>query len=151
MMIRLLPPMILALALSACVAGETQNTDALFNAYLAALSATSHGEATGDDVERVLEFYAEDIVYEHPRVGIRLEGIDAQRQGLTAFLAAYAGSAADSRIEIIDFVEGPDVVMLRLNVQFLLRREDAVEKISRDQWRFIETKDGKIVRIIDYW
>ena len=58
---------------------------------------------------------------------------------------------ADSRIDIMEFIEGPDVVMLRLKVQFLMRRDDASEKISRDQWRLIETKDGKITRIIDYW
>ncbi len=137
-------------ALAAC-SGRAQNDAAPFSAYLAALAATSHGETTAEDVEHVLGYYAEDVVYEHPAVGIRLEGIDAQRQGLTAFVASYAGGAADSTIEVIDYIEGPSVVMLRLKVQFLMRRDETSEKISRDQWRLIETKDGKITRIIDYW
>lgn len=139
------------IAHSACAADSDQTNGAPLRAYLSALAATSHGETTAEDVERVLEFYAENVIYEHPAVGIRLEGIDAQRQGLTAFLSSYAGDAADSTIEVIDYVQGPDVVMLFLKVQFILRHEDAVEKISRDQWRVLETKDGKIKRIIDYW
>ena len=93
-MIRLLSLMLVVMIThSACAADIDQNSRAPFGAYLNALAATSHGETTAEDVERVLKFYDEGIVYEHPAVGIRLEGIDAQRQGLTAFMASYAGGA----------------------------------------------------------
>ncbi len=128
-----------------------QSTESPFNSYLQALAATTHGESSTEDVERLLDFYADDIVYEHPAVGIRLEGKQAQRQGLTAFLDSYAGSAGDSQVEVIDYLKGPKAIAMRLNVSFMQQRGDSVEQVSREQLRIIEVKENKISRIIDYW
>lgn len=157
--LRLVTILFALLALAGCGADETPaaapgaatSSEAPFSAYLKALSATSHGETTTDDVDRVLAFYADDIIYEHPGVGIRLEGIEAQRQGLTAFIQSYGGDAETSSIDVIDHMEGPNVAMLRLKVRFLRKDGDNIEPVARDQWRVIETRQGKITRIIDYW
>jgi hypothetical protein len=45
---------------------------AVVKTYLEARTATMQAGAAPADVERVLSFYAPSIVYEHPRVGIRL-------------------------------------------------------------------------------
>lgn len=119
--------------------------------YLDALAAATHGQSTESDIDAVLGYYSDDIVYEHPRFGIRLEGKEAQRQGMVAFLKSYAGGPSDSSIEILDFMKGDGVVTMRLAVSFLQEREGAVEKVSRDQLRVFEFSSGKISRIIDYW
>ena len=119
--------------------------------YLDALASTTHGKSTERDVDAVLDYYSENIVYEHPRFGIRLEGKEAQRQGMVAFLESYAGGPSDSSVEILDFMKGDGVVTMRLVVSFLLEREGVVEAVSRDQLRVFEFSSGKISRIIDYW
>jgi len=62
-MIRLISSMLFVMIThSACAADNDQNSEAPFSAYLTALAATSHGKTTAEDVERVLGFYAEDVV-----------------------------------------------------------------------------------------
>ena len=123
----------------------------LLNDYFSALAATTHGQTTDADIDRLMAFYSADVVYEHPGVGIKIEGINAQRQGANALRPSYGGDITDSVVEIVDFIEGPDVAMARLNVRFIANREGALELVAREQWRVLETKDGKITRIIDYW
>ena len=119
--------------------------------YLDALASTTHGQSTARDVDVALGFYTEEVVYEHPRFGIRLEGKDAQRRGMLTFLESYAGGASDSTIEILDFMKGDDVVAVRMAVSFLQDRDGVIEKVSRDQLRVFEFSSGRISRIIDYW
>ena len=119
--------------------------------YLDALASATHGLSTVSDIDTVLDFYSDEIVYEHPRFGVRLEGKEAQRQGMVAFLNSYAGGRSDSSIEILDFMKGDGVVTVRLAVSFLQEREGVVERVSRDQLRVFEFSSGKISRIIDYW
>ena len=119
--------------------------------YLDALASATHGQSTESDIDAVLDYYSEDIVYEHPRFGVRLVGKQAQRQGMVAFLSSYAGGPSDSSVEILDVMKGDGVVTMRLAVSFLQESEGAVEKVSRDQLRVFELSSGKISRIIDYW
>ena len=119
--------------------------------YLDALASVTHGQSTESDIDAVLDYYSDNIVYEHPRFGIRLEGKAAQRQGKVAFLSSYDGGPSDSSIEILDFMKGDGVVTVRLAVSFLQARKDTVERISREQFRVLEFSSGKISRIIDYW
>lgn len=119
--------------------------------YLDALASATHGQTTEDDIDAVLDYYAEDVVYEHPRLGVRLEGKEAQRLGMVTFLDSYAGGPSDSTIGIIDFMKGDHVVAVRITVSFLQDRDGVVEKVSRDQLRVLEISSGKISRIIDYW
>ncbi len=119
--------------------------------YLDALASTTHGQSTERDVDLVLDYYTNEIVYEHPRFGIRLEGKEAQRRGMVTFLESYAGAASDSTIEILDFMKGDNVVAVRMAVSFLQDRNGVVEKVSRDQLRVFEFSSGRISRIIDYW
>jgi len=119
--------------------------------YLDALAATTHGQSTENDIDAVLDYYSDDVVYEHPRFGIRLEGKEAQRHGMVSFLQSYAGGPSDSSIEILDFMKGEDVVTVRMAVSFLQDREGVIEEVSRNQLRVLEFSSGKISRVIDYW
>ena len=148
--------MLLAIGIGVILSADTEASPADDKAvfvpdYLDALAAATHGKSTEDDVDAVLDYYAENIVYEHPRFGVRLEGKEAQRLGMVTFLDSYAGGPSDSTIEIIDFMKGDHVVAVRIAVSFLQDREGAVERASRNQLRVLEISSGKISRIIDYW
>ncbi len=119
--------------------------------YVAVLAATMNGAATADEFQALLGFYADEIVYEHPAVGIRLEGKEAQQTGLEAFRSTYAGGADDSTFEILDFVKGKDMAAIRGRASFLLAGEDGPRRVTRTSTRVFEFKGGKITRIIDYW
>jgi ketosteroid isomerase-like protein len=132
-------------------AGSADDESVFVPHYLDALAAATHGQSTEDDIDAVLDYYTENIVYEHPRFGVRLEGKEAQRLGMVSFLDSYAGGPSDSAIEIIDFMKGDQVVAVRIAVSFLQDREGVVERASRNQLRILEISSGKISRIIDYW
>ena len=140
------------LLLSAYANAELANDENVHvSDYLDALASATHGQSTESDIDAVLDYYSDEIVYEHPRFGMRLEGKEAQRHGMVAFLKSYAGGPSDSSIEILDFMKGDGMVTLHLEVAFLQEREGAVVRVSREQFRVLEFSSGRISRVIDYW
>ncbi len=116
-------------------------------AYLAARTATMQGGATPGDVEKTLSFCTPSIVYEHPRVGIRLEGVDSLRSGMVDFL----GSSRNASIAIVATLQGADMVAVRTNVAFEGQNGTSWEPVKRTQTWVFELEGSSIKRIIEYW
>ncbi|GEM_PF-390604 len=138
-----------AISASPGLAGEEDVLDApcVVDGYLRAREQTMQADAKPKDVESLMKFVAADLVYEHPRVGIKIEGAEAYRAGVTAFL----GDTDDGRYQVIDYLVNGDTVAITFNREFKTMTDGQWQERVVKQLVVFEVKDGKITRIIDYW
>ena len=115
--------------------------------HLEARQATMQEGAAPGDVDRALSYCASSLVYEHPRVGIRLTGIDAVRAGMVQFL----GTSRKGTIKVTDSLSGRDMVAVETRVAFEGREEQAWRPVERRQVWVFELEGSKIKRILEYW
>lgn len=102
---------------------------------------------TAADVERVLEFYTDDVVYEHLRFKAKVEGKENVRKGMLSHLGDYQGTA-DAKLK--KYIFGFNMVMLEFEQSFQVADKGALKTITRTKKTFLEFNDGKIKRIVDY-
>ena len=127
--------------------GESQDADPA-DAYLALTRAVMAETATAADVDALLALYADDVVYEHPRVGIRIKGSEQVRRGLVAFL----GRTRNPEIERQHRIEGEAVRIVTHRVAFEADTPDGWQPVERMQIVVLELDAShQITRIIDYW
>lgn len=103
--------------------------------------------ATQGAVDAALAYLTETVIYEHARVGARIEGKAALRKGMMGFI----GAVRNPRDEIVSKVSGPGVVVLDLQQSFEARRDGRWEPQARHVVKVLEFEGDKIRRIIDYW
>ena len=103
--------------------------------------------ASAEDVERLLELYADDAVYEHPRAGARSEGQDLLRTGITSHL----GETRAPKIQIRQTLTGEGFAILEIEVKVDVRKDSEWVPSERRQVLVLELKDSRIQRIIDHW
>ena len=131
---------------STAAMGQDTSED-LAGDFLTRWRATMAEDATAGDVDRLLALYADSVVYEHPRVGVRIRGKEQIRGGMLRFL----GGTRRPRITVAHRAIVPGVVVLELQVGFEIRRGDGWEPSTRRQVTVLEIQDRLIVRMIDYW
>lgn len=107
-----------------------------------------HGESTSEDIDKLIELYSEDMVYEHPKFGIKIETQKTVKEGLNSFLGSYGGKEGDVQIIKSNQIIGTDVIIVEFEINFLTNDN---KKIKRKQIQVLEFKNEKIKRIIDYW
>ena len=117
----------------------------LTDAYVERWRATLREDSDVADLDRLLELYDDDIVYEHPRVGARITGRTVLREGMSRFL----GQTRRPTVEVRQRIVGRGIVVLELRVTFEV--VESGETAERDQVTLLEFGDGKITRIVDYW
>ncbi|MGA8204843.1 MAG: nuclear transport factor 2 family protein [Woeseiaceae bacterium] len=141
--------LLIAFGASLCGAGEVSQSSPLGLAarYLEAREATMQQGALPADVEAALVLCSETLVYEHPRVGIRMEGLDSSREGMLRFL----GTTRNARIKVTATLPGRDVVAVQTDVAFEGKEGAKWVPVQRQQLWVFEIADGKIQRIIEYW
>ena len=142
-----IPALLLALTYMITLVQETSD-DELITSYLLAQCQTMHGESTAEDVETLLALFTDDIVYEHPKVGIKLESKDVLREGKLNFLASYGGTEDNTTMELVSKITNNEVVIIKFNASFFT---NSGEQLNRTQTQVLEIDEGKISRIIDYW
>ncbi|MFN7941123.1 MAG: nuclear transport factor 2 family protein [Thermoanaerobaculia bacterium] len=140
---------LLALAASAGGGAEPSRAEPLDLArrYLAAREATMQEGAKPADVEAALALCSEALVYEPPRVGIRMSGLDSVRHGMLDFL----GGTRQARITVNESLAGRDVVAVRTEVAFEAAEGSTWTPVRRQQMWVFEVADGKIRRTHEYW
>jgi ketosteroid isomerase-like protein len=126
---------------------ENESTGSIARRYVELLTATWQEKATPQDLDALLSLYAEDAVYEHPRVGARIQGKDQIRMGMGRF----HGATRNPRLRIKSTIVGRGVVILEMEVQAEAKGEEAWEPLSRTQVTVLETDGTRIRRIADYW
>jgi ketosteroid isomerase-like protein len=113
---------------------------------LARNSSMEHA-ASADDVERVLAYYADDYVYEHPRFQARVSGKENVRKGMLSHLK----ETRNPHLTVSRIVGNDQAVVVEMSIT-----AEAVD--ANGKWRpfqrggisVFELRDGKIARIIDY-
>ena len=117
---------------------------------LKARTAAMQENATAADVDRLLSFAADGVVYEDPVVKMKIDGKDTIRKGMTAFL----GATRNARVVVTRRIAVDGVVVLQQDVSFEEKQDDAKGTWTprhRDQVTVFEFEAGKIRRIADYW
>jgi len=112
-----------------CCTTAQNNVDRI-EKYLSALVSTMHGESTSKDVDKLIELYSEDIVYEHPKFGIRIETRKTVKEGLNSFIGSYGGKEGDAQIIKSNQIIGTDVIIVEFEINFLTNDN---KKIKRKQ------------------
>jgi ketosteroid isomerase-like protein len=103
--------------------------------------------ATASDVDGLLDLYAEDAVYEHPRAGARVAGKSLLREGNLSHL----GETRAPKIQITQTIAGESFAIIELNLKLELRQDTHWVPMERRQVVVLEMKDSHIQRIIDHW
>jgi SnoaL-like domain len=119
----------------------------IVESYLQARAATMQETASAADVEKALSFCLASVEYEHPRVGIRIEGVERLRAGMLGFL----GTSRKASITVTDKLQGPDMVAVRTAVEFEGQEGGGWAPVQRSQVWIFELEGPKIKRIIEYW
>ncbi len=120
---------------------------AIAQKYLSAERDRQAQGATEKTVEAALAFLTDTVVYEHARVGARIEGKDALRKGMLNFL----GTTRNARDEVVSQLSGPGVVVLELKQSFEAQRDGRWEAQTRNIVKVLEFDGENIRRVIDYW
>ena len=115
--------------------------------YLQGRAATMQESATAADVDKALAFCLPTVEYQHPRVGIKMEGADALRAGMVRFL----GASRKATLQVTGTLQGRDMVAVQTHVTFEGRDGDAWKPVERSQMWVFELSDTKIKRILEYW
>lgn len=123
------------------------NAPCIVDAFLRAHEKTMQAHAEETSVDAVLELLETNFVYEHPRVGIKIEGAENYRKGLTAFL----GASDRGRYEVMEYMSNGDTVTISMNRKFRVERDGEWQEQSVEQMTVFEIRDEKISRMIDYW
>jgi ketosteroid isomerase-like protein len=126
---------------------ENGATDSLARRYVELLTATWQEKATPQNLDALLSLYADDAVYEHPRVGARIQGKDQIRTGMGRFL----GATRNPSVRIKSTIVGRGVVILEMEVQAEAKGKTAWEPLRRIQITVLETDGTRIRRVADYW
>lgn len=139
----------LALMSPGIYGNEDQTLDApcVVDAYLRAHEQTMQADAASDSVDAVINLVDENLVYEHPGVGIRIETANNFRQGLEAFL----GATDRGRYVVNDYLVNGNTVSISMNRIFNIENDGQWEERTVNQMMVFEITDGKITRMIDYW
>jgi ketosteroid isomerase-like protein len=111
------------------------------------LVATMQEDAAPADVDRLLDMYADDAVYEHPRARARVEGKAQLREGMSSHL----GETRIPKIQITRTIAGEGFAILELAVQIDIRQNTQWLTTKRRQVVVLELKNSRIQRIIDHW
>jgi ketosteroid isomerase-like protein len=132
----------------AASAGATAaDSEALAQRWVQRLTATMEEHATPADVDRLLDLYANDAVYEHPHAGARIEGKALLREGTLSHL----GETRAPKIVVTQTIAGESFAIIEITVKLDILRDTQWVAMERRQVVVLEIKDSSIQRVIDHW
>lgn len=120
---------------------------AIADRYLERLTQIWQEDATPDDVVALGTLMAEDAVYEHPRVDMRVTGRDRILQSMGRFL----GTSRQPTVSNVSVLAAPTALTLSFDVAMQIRGESGWQPIERHQVVILEVRDGLIRKITDSW
>ncbi len=122
--------------------------DGLGETYLSAVEGVLRQSATSEDIERLTFLYSVDVVYEHPRVGVRIRGRDQIAEAMAEFL----GKTRNPDTDVHGSTQGEGVVVLDFTLQMEMDTELGWRPLERRQITVLEVNaQGRISRILEYW
>ncbi|MEE8528020.1 MAG: nuclear transport factor 2 family protein [Gammaproteobacteria bacterium] len=144
--------LILLLVFSSITAGLAKETSAtaaecIIESYLDAWVAVMKVDAGAGQLDHLMDFFHEDIVYEHPRVGAVIAGKPQVRAGLAEFI----GSTRNPDIQVRRHITALDVVVVEYDRVYESRSDGRWQAQERHQLTLFELDGDRIKRIRDYW
>lgn len=122
--------------------------DGLGQTYLRAVEAVLAQNATDEDIERLTFLYSVDVVYEHPRAGVRIRGRDRIAEAMAEFL----GQTRNPDTDVHGSTQGEGVVVLDFTLEMERETELGWRPLERRQVTVLEVNaQGRISRILEYW
>ena len=116
--------------------------------FLTRFAALQQASATPADVDRFLELCTDEVVYEHPRVGAVIGGKAEVRKGLLGHL----GETRSDQTRLVEWLQGPNVLTLRIERTFEARDGEAWKPVRRGSVFVLDLDpSGRIRRILDFW
>ena len=115
--------------------------------YLHRLIKVWEEDASRTDLEALGALLSEDVVYEHPGIGARIEG----RSSILEAMSAFLGSSRGPRASGVEFIVGAGVVTLGFDLMMEQRQETGWSLIERRQVIVLQIDEGRIIRISDHW
>jgi ketosteroid isomerase-like protein len=132
---------------SAPARSASLDSESLAHLWVERLAATMEEHATSADVDRLLELYADDAVYEDPHAGARIEGKVQMRKGM----GSHLGETHAPKIEITRTMTGPDFAVVEFKLKFEFNDGSKWVPLERRQVVVLELKDSRIQRVLDHW
>ena len=123
------------------------DSQAIAQLWVERLAATMEEHASAADVDRLLELYADDAVYEHPHANARIEGKTQMRKGMSSHL----GETRAPKIQITQTITGETFAVVELQVKLEMNDGSKWVPMERRQVVVFELKNSHIQRIIDHW
>jgi ketosteroid isomerase-like protein len=123
------------------------DSETIARRWVQLLAATMEEHASPADVDRLLEMYAEDAVYEHPHAGARIQGKALLRNGI----ASHLGETRAPHLEITRTIFGESFAVIEFALKMDVRQDTQWVPAARRQVVVLELKDARIQRIIDHW
>ena len=120
----------------------------IIEAYLKAKEKTMQENATKDDVENLLAFYADSLYYEHilsPEKKFIFKAKEDLRNGYMDHL----GETRNVKITMINHIEKQNVVIAEYSIQREIISTGKTEKSSTVSFYELD-ESGKIKHVIDY-
>ena len=144
--------LILLLVFSSISAGLAKDKPAtaaecIIESYLDAWVAVMKVDAGAGQLDHLMDFFHEDIVYEHPRVGAVIEGKPQVRAGLAGFI----GSTRNPDIQVRRHIAALDVVVVECDRLYESMSDGRWQAQERHQLTLFELDGDRIKRIRDYW
>jgi ketosteroid isomerase-like protein len=134
-------------SLAASARATQPDSGALARRWVQRLAATMEEHASAADVDRLLDMYTDDAVYEHPLAGARVQGKSLLREGI----ASHLGETRAPKIQITQAIVGESFAIVELAVKLDIRRDTGWVAMERRQVVVLELKNSRIQRIIDHW
>ncbi len=136
-------------SISAGLANDTSATAAecLIESYLDAWVAVMKVDAGAGQLDHLMDFFHEDIVYEHPRVGAVIEGKAQVRAGMARFI----GSTRNPDILVRRHIAALDVVVVEYDRVYESRSNGQWQAQEQRQLTLFELDGDRIKHIRDYW
>lgn len=128
-------------------AAAAAQSDCLIDDYLRALEQTQQVEATADDVDRLMNYYADEVVYEHARVGATIRGKEQLSQGMRSYL----GQTRNSKITVDKVISADDVVVIEYDRSYQYLADGSWHDKVQHQLTIFQIADSQITRVQDYW
>jgi len=134
-------------ALATTLRAAPLDSQTLAEQWVKRLASTMQGQASAADVDRLLELYADDAVYEHPHANARIEGKAKMRAGISSHL----GETRAPKLQITQTLSGEGFAVIEFTVDLELRQNEKWLPMHRRQVVVLEFRADHIQRIIDHW
>lgn len=141
--------LLLSILLSCANPSGAQQSDSEARArqWVQRLSATMQEHASQNDVDHLLEIYADDAVYEHPHAKARIEGKAVMRKGISSHL----GETRNPNLQIVQILSGAGFAVVEFKLGMDISDDQRWVPMSRRQVVVLEFDGTQIKRVIDHW